>query len=58
MAFNAAIGAIYYLGLLARLFQSPSITKAVEPPSSRLNWSTSAAAIVCSVLTILWFFVP
>lgn len=58
MAFNAAIGAIYYLGLLARLFQSPAVTKTPEPVSTRLNWSTSAAALVCSVLTILWFFVP
>lgn len=58
MALNAAIGAIYYLGLLARLFQSPAVTKTPAPVSTRLNWSTSAAALVCSVLTIVWFFVP
>lgn len=58
MALNAAIGAIYYLGMLGRLFLSPPVAQPSAPVSSRLNWSTSAAAFVCSVLTIVWFFVP
>ncbi len=60
MAFNAAIGAVYYLGLLSRLFTAPTAATSSTsvPASSRLNWSTSAAALVCSVLTIVWFFVP
>lgn len=58
MALNAAIGAVYYLGILGRLFLSPPISQVAGTPSTRLNWSTSAAAFVCSILTVLWFFVP
>lgn len=58
MALNAAIGAVYYLGILGRLFLSPPVAPVAGPPSTRLNWSTSAAAFVCSLLTVLWFFVP
>jgi NADH-quinone oxidoreductase subunit N len=65
MALNAAIGAVYYLGLLSRLFSSTTgaatgaaSAQPTQPASSNLNWSTSAAALVCSVLTIVWFFAP
>ena len=57
MALNAAIGAVYYLGILGRLFLSPPVAETAAP-TARLNWSTSAAALVCSVLTIAWFFAP
>ncbi len=58
MALNAAIAAIYYLGLLGRLFLSSPTAQTATPAPSRLNWSTSAAAMVCSVLTVVWFFFP
>ncbi len=61
MAFNAAIGAVYYLSLMARMFQSAtsaSQSAVVPGTTSRLTWPTSTAALICSVLTVVWFFVP
>lgn len=59
MAINAAIGAVYYLALLGRLYQAaPALPSPQVPSPTRMTWSTSMAALVCSVLTIAWFFVP
>lgn len=57
MAVNAAIGAVYYLAIVSRIFQRPSGVQPQAVPSAK-RWSTSAAAFVCSVLTVAWFFAP
>ncbi|MCC6511868.1 MAG: NADH-quinone oxidoreductase subunit N [Pirellulaceae bacterium] len=59
MAINAAIGAVYYLAIMGRMFQAaPAAVPITAAPATRLTWSTSAAALVCSVLTVAWFFAP
>jgi len=57
MAVNAAIGAVVYLSILARLFQ-PSTSPQSHVAVARPTWSASMAALICSALTIAWFFVP
>ncbi|MGN6545891.1 MAG: NADH-quinone oxidoreductase subunit N [Aureliella sp.] len=58
MAINAAIAAVYYLSIVGRIYQRPTAAQpqVAAPVGSR--WSTSAAAFVCSALTIAWFFAP
>jgi NADH-quinone oxidoreductase subunit N len=57
MAINAAIGAVYYLAIVGRIFQRPTAAQPQVAPSGP-RWSTSAAAFVCTALTIAWFFAP
>ena len=64
MAINAAIAAVYYLAIIGRLFSTKSFPASAPTglglgsSGDRANWSTTAVAVVCSVLTIAWFFVP
>ncbi len=60
MAINAAIGAIYYFSILGRMFQTTaaSASEATNVRTGNAYWSTSLAAAVCSVLTVVWFFFP
>lgn len=57
MAASAAIGAIVYLAILARIFQ-PATSSQEAVATDRPVWSASVAAFVCSALTIAWFFAP
>lgn len=58
MAINAAIAAIYYLTIMGRLFQAGPTAYSRPAASQRVTWPTSMAALVCSVLTVAWFFMP
>lgn len=53
MAINAAIGAIYYLNALVRIYGDP------DKNAKAIAWSSpSWACVLCAAITILWFFVP
>lgn len=56
MAINAAIGAVYYLAIVSRMF-SPSGNRVIAP-STRSHFGPSVACTLCSVLTVVWFFLP
>ncbi len=55
MALNAAIGAYYYLRLVALMFLEPS---AAEPQPVRLAWAPWLAGTVCAVASIALFVAP
>lgn len=57
MAINAAIGAIVYLAIIGRLFQTTEQAAEVAQ-GDRQTWAASMAALLCSALTIAWFFAP
>ena len=56
MAINAAVGAMYYLSLLLRIYRVPHTNSA---PVSTPKFSPSfALTVVCAAITILWFLLP
>lgn len=57
MVINSAIAAVYYLGMLYRLYVS---RQGQEVVNSRAKGLTSASLTcgICAVLTVLWFIVP
>jgi NADH-quinone oxidoreductase subunit N len=54
MAINAAIGAWYYLRLIALMFLDPAAQTAEKP--RRVVWTSWIAGMVCTVATV-WFFI-
>lgn len=56
MALNAAIGAMYYLSLLLRLYRAPH-SNAAPAPAPKFNPSF-ALTVVCAAITVLWFLLP
>jgi NADH-quinone oxidoreductase subunit N len=54
MAFNAAIAAAYYVRCMLKLFERPF----EGAPQRTWNPAVAAAALACTVLTVLWFFTP
>lgn len=56
MAFNAAIAAVYYLSIAMLLVKPIAIQS--NAPQSKLLTGPAAACACCTVLTVLWFFVP
>jgi NADH-quinone oxidoreductase subunit N len=56
MALNAAVGAMYYLSLLLRLYRVPT-SNAARAPAPTLSPSF-ALTLVCAAITVLWFVLP
>jgi NADH-quinone oxidoreductase subunit N len=56
MALNAAVGAMYYLSLLLRIYRSPQ-TNTVPAAAPKLNPSF-ALCVACAAITVLWFLAP
>jgi NADH-quinone oxidoreductase subunit N len=54
MAINAAIGAWYYLRLIAVMFLEPAPQTDQKPP--RIIWTCWLAGVVCTLATV-WFFI-
>lgn len=60
MAINAAIGAIVYLSLVTRMFQQADIATKGDVASSldEAAFAPNLACVICTALTVAWFFVP
>jgi NADH-quinone oxidoreductase subunit N len=58
MAINAAIGAWYYLRLIAVMFLEPAMDGPLASPPPRLTWSSWMAGVVCTAATLAIFFAP
>jgi NADH-quinone oxidoreductase subunit N len=58
MAINAAIGAWYYLRLIAVMFLEPAMDGPLASPPPRLTWSSWMAGVVCTGATLAIFFAP
>jgi NADH-quinone oxidoreductase subunit N len=56
MALNAAIGAYYYLRLVALMFLEPAAQTEVRPV--RVAWAPWLAGVVCALATIAIFVSP
>jgi NADH-quinone oxidoreductase subunit N len=56
LALNAAIGAWYYLRIVAIMFLDPAPES--EPPKSKPAWSTLLAGVICTTGTVLFFIAP
>lgn len=56
MAINAAIGAYYYLRLIALMFLEPTTQPVGEP--ARVAWAPWLAGVACSIATIAIFVAP
>jgi NADH-quinone oxidoreductase subunit N len=56
MALNAAVGAMYYLSLLLRIYQSTGATATVPRPIGFTPAFALCAA--CALITVVWFVVP
>jgi NADH-quinone oxidoreductase subunit N len=58
MAINAAIGAWYYLRLIALMFLEPiAVTSSALPPQ-RIAWSSWIAGVACTAATVAIFLAP
>ncbi len=55
LALNAAIGAWYYLRLIALMFLEPA---EAEEPRQGVVWSSCVAGVACTGLVIVLFFAP
>ena len=56
MAINAAIGAWYYLRLIAVMFLDPAMQP--EPKPQHIVWTSWFAGALCTVATIWFFLAP
>jgi NADH-quinone oxidoreductase subunit N len=56
MAINAAIGAWYYLRLIAMMFLDPAPAPDQKPP--RIVWAPWLAGIACTIGTVWFFLAP
>jgi NADH-quinone oxidoreductase subunit N len=56
MALNAAVGAMYYLSLLFRIYRSPHVnTASTAIPKFTPSF---ALCVACAAITVLWFLAP
>lgn len=56
LALNAAIGAWYYLRIVAIMFLDPA--PELDPPKSKPAWSSFLAGVICTIGTVLFFIAP
>jgi NADH-quinone oxidoreductase subunit N len=58
MAINAAIGARYYLRLIAVMFLEPPLPLAVPQQPRRIAWPSWLAGVACTLATVAIFLAP
>ncbi len=60
MAINAAIGAVVYMGIVTRMFQSEQVEgeKSATRSYQDASFGPNIACLICTALTLVWFLVP
>ena len=58
LAINAAIGAYYYLRLVALMFLEPATPAGDELHHARSSWAPWLAGVACAIATIVIFISP